>query len=189
MSEAGSENEASSRRIQERVVEMLERDFLAAEMKIALLVCALDSYRYDSVLRPFPAVGLRDDGSKDVQKLTQLCNSMPKLASIILEGQGTYLSSDLNVSMQYSKYNKIWTNSTLGSKMSCVAVCEVLDHPDVKCTQNKNARNGDTNLSGRARAKNSEGGDVPERYYVVTNNELLRVKYLLVYVEKHRPKR
>ena len=73
--------------------------------------------------------------------------------------------------------------------MSCIAVCEVIDHPDVKCTLENKTRNGQTNTGGRARAKNSEGGDVPERYYVVTNNELLRVKYLLVYVEKHKTER
>lgn len=39
----------------------------------------------------------------------------------------------------------------------------------------------------RARVRNSEGGDVPQKYFVVTNNQLLRVKYLLVYSQKqHR---
>ena len=36
----------------------------------------------------------------------------------------------------------------------------------------------------RARAKNSEGGEVPEKYFIVTNNQLLRVKYLLVYSQR-----
>jgi poly[ADP-ribose] polymerase 16 len=69
-----------------------------------------------------------------------------------------------------------------------MAVCEVLDHPDVKCTLENKAGNGQNSQVGRmrARARNSEGGDVPERYYVVTNNQLLRVKYLLVYAEKHK---
>lgn len=72
--------------------------------------------------------------------------------------------------------------------MSCMAVCEVLDHPDVKCTLENKTRNGAERQVGgaRARARNSEGGDVPERYYVVTNNQLLRVKYLMVYAEKHK---
>ena len=30
-------------------------------------------------------------------------------------------------------------------------------------------------------SENSEGGDVPERYFVVTNNQLVRVKYIMVY--------
>uniref|UniRef100_A0ACB8E4R8 Uncharacterized protein n=1 Tax=Sphaerodactylus townsendi TaxID=933632 RepID=A0ACB8E4R8_9SAUR len=39
----------------------------------------------------------------------------------------------------------------------------------------------------RARVKNSEGGDVPQKYFVVTNNHHIRVKYLLVYSQKqHR---
>lgn len=40
----------------------------------------------------------------------------------------------------------------------------------------------------RARIRHSEGGDVPPKYFVVTNNQLLRVKYLLVYSQK-QPKR
>jgi len=36
----------------------------------------------------------------------------------------------------------------------------------------------------RANAGPSEGGDVPEKYYVVQNNEVIRVKYLLVYAHK-----
>lgn len=36
----------------------------------------------------------------------------------------------------------------------------------------------------RSRARNSEGGDVPQKYFIVTNNQLLRVKYLLVYSQK-----
>jgi len=36
----------------------------------------------------------------------------------------------------------------------------------------------------RANAGPSEGGDVPEKYYVVQNNEVIRVKYLLVYGQK-----
>lgn len=35
----------------------------------------------------------------------------------------------------------------------------------------------------RARASESQAGDVPERYYVVENNEMVRIKYLLVYCE------
>jgi poly[ADP-ribose] polymerase 16 len=40
----------------------------------------------------------------------------------------------------------------------------------------------------RARIKHSEGGEIPPKYFVVTNNQLLRVKYLLVYSQK-QPKR
>jgi poly[ADP-ribose] polymerase 16 len=56
----------------ERVINKIEEDMLAAEIKISLFVCALESYRYDSVLRPFPPTGLREDVTKDVQKLVSV---------------------------------------------------------------------------------------------------------------------
>jgi len=33
------------------------------------------------------------------------------------------------------------------------------------------------------------GGDVPEKYYVVQNNEMVRVKYVLVYTDKDSQRR
>ena len=90
--------------------------------------------------------------------------------------------------MMYSNYGQGWRNSAIGDKISCVAVCEILDHPDVKCTVKSKDSNERQNHS-RARARNSEGGDVPERYYVVTNNQVVRVKYVLVYAEKKTPAR
>ena len=96
-----------------------------------------------------------------------------------LFGEGTYLSSDINVSILYSKFGDGWAHSELGKKLSCIAVCEVIDHPDVKrAVEGPNQRL-------RSRADNSEGGDVPERYLVVTNNQLIRVKYILVYPSGH----
>jgi poly[ADP-ribose] polymerase 16 len=92
-----------------------------------------------------------------------------------LFGEGTYLSSDLNVSIPYSKFGEGWKHSLLGDKLSCIAVCEIIDHPDVKrSVQGPGHRS-------RSRAENSEGGDVPERYFVVTNNQLVRIKYIMVY--------
>lgn len=44
------------------------------------------------------------------------------------------------------------------------------------------ADNGEGDSRGRIRG--SLGGDVPEKYYVVQNNEVMRVKYLLVYVSQ-----
>ena len=89
--------------------------------------------------------------------------------------------------MAYSLFGQGWQKSAFGEKLSCIAVCEVLDHPDVKCTikgNSTNERQTQCRARARARARNSEGGDVPERYYVVTNNEVVRVKYVLVYTEK-----
>nr|XP_044620639.1 protein mono-ADP-ribosyltransferase PARP16 isoform X2 [Equus asinus] len=103
-----------------------------------------------------------------------------------LFGEGTYLTSDLSLALIYSPHGHGWQRSLLGPILSCVAVCEVIDHPDVKCqTKKKDSKELDRR---RARIKHSEGGDIPPKYFVVTNNQLLRVKYLLVYSQK-QPKR
>uniref|UniRef100_A0A2K5RJG5 Poly(ADP-ribose) polymerase family member 16 n=1 Tax=Cebus imitator TaxID=2715852 RepID=A0A2K5RJG5_CEBIM len=149
------------------------RDVLAADLRCSLFASALQSYKRDSVLRPFPASYARG-GGKDFEALTSLF------------GEGTYLTSDLSLALIYSPHGHGWQHSLLGPILSCVAVCEVIDHPDVKCqTKKKDSKELDRR---RARIKHSEGGDIPPKYFVVTNNQLLRVKFLLVYSQKP-PKR
>ena len=48
-------------------------------------------------------------------------------------GEGTYLSSELSVSLDYSPYGHGWDKSSMGDKLSCVAVCEIIDDESVKC--------------------------------------------------------
>ncbi|KAK7115825.1 protein mono-ADP-ribosyltransferase PARP16-like [Littorina saxatilis] len=108
-----------------------------------------------------------------------LASHMNKMS---LFGKGTYLSSELAVSMIYSPGGQGWARSQLGSNLGCVAVCQMIDDTSVKCT----VKEGGTSLAEaedtrRSRASESQAGDVPERYYVVENNEMVRVKYLLVY--------
>ncbi|XP_068821141.1 protein mono-ADP-ribosyltransferase PARP16 isoform X3 [Capricornis sumatraensis] len=151
------------------VREAAGRDVLAADLRCSFFASALRSYKRDSVLRPFPASYARHD-CKDFEALTSLF------------GEGTYLTSDLSLALIYSPHGHGWQHSLLGPILSCVAVCEVIDHPDVKCqTKKKDSKEVDRR---RARIKHSEGGEVPPKYFVVTNNQLLRVKYLLVYSQK-----
>ncbi|XP_012614183.2 protein mono-ADP-ribosyltransferase PARP16 isoform X2 [Microcebus murinus] len=245
--------------------EAANRDVLAADLRCSLFASALQSYKRDSVLRPFPASYARRDckdfealladasklpnlkellqssGDKDkraldlfekIQKLTGAPHTpvpapdflfeieyfdpanakfyetkgereliyafhgsrLENFHSIIhnglhchlnktsLFGEGTYLTSDLSLALIYSPHGHGWQRSLLGPILSCVAVCEVIDHPDVKCqTKKKDSKEIDRR---RARIKHSEGGDIPPKYFVVTNNQLLRVKYLLVYSQK-----
>ncbi|XP_057578853.1 protein mono-ADP-ribosyltransferase PARP16 isoform X5 [Hippopotamus amphibius kiboko] len=155
------------------VREAAGRDVLAADLRCSFFASALRSYKRDSVLRPFPASYARHD-CKDFEALTSLF------------GEGTYLTSDLSLALIYSPHGHGWQRSLLGPILSCVAMCEVIDHPDVKCqTKKKDSKEIDRR---RARIKHSEGGDIPPKYFVVTNNQLLRVKYLLVYSQK-QPKR
>lgn len=273
--------------IQTTVIELVKSDFLAADLRWSLFIGALDSYRHDSVLRPYPPGPhlLTADGEKDFSALECVAGRIPNMKMIsegkgssgmqqhewdllkwVLEpniftvksvedkkyhaiqeltgaasyevkpsfifeveyhsaagerfktlseqydvlyayhgsrwdnfhsitnnglhahmskntlyGEGTYLSSDLAVSLPYSPAGRGWTRSLIGSTLSCVAVCAMLDHPDVKC-QVKDAQSHPS--PSRSHAPDSMGGAVPERYYVVTNSEAVQIKYLLIFVDK-----
>ncbi|KAJ4434433.1 hypothetical protein ANN_22995 [Periplaneta americana] len=91
-----------------------------------------------------------------------------------LFGHGIYLSSELSVSLPYSPMGYSWGRSIVGSEMSCVALCEVVNHPDVKCQDKESDRS-------RSIAKDSIGGEVPNKYYVALNSDLVKVRYLLIY--------
>lgn len=45
---------------QETINEVLQRDILSAEFLMALFWSAMNSFRHDSILRPFPAMFLED---------------------------------------------------------------------------------------------------------------------------------
>lgn len=53
-------------------------------------------------------------------------------------GEGTYLSSELSVAIEFSPFGSGWSKSVLGKQLSCVAVCEVVKHPDIKPERNGN---------------------------------------------------
>ncbi|XP_051176079.1 protein mono-ADP-ribosyltransferase PARP16 [Leptopilina boulardi] len=98
-----------------------------------------------------------------------------------LFGNGIYLSSELGVSLPYSPVGYGWGGSLLGSKMSCVALCELINHPGVK--------RGDSAEKGRSVIPDAVGGKVPNKYYVVTNSDLVRIRYLLVYSQEFNSSR
>ena len=47
-------------------------------------------------------------------------------------GPGVYLSSEMNISLSYSPAGFGWGGSHFGSRLSVVALCEMVDHQDVK---------------------------------------------------------
>lgn len=92
----------------------------------------------------------------------------------VIFGSGIYLSNEISVCTNYSPFGETWQNSLIGSKHSIIALCEVInDEENVKCKDENNKR--------RALNGYTYGGEIPEKYFVVTNSELVRVKYLLVY--------
>ncbi|CAF1099314.1 unnamed protein product [Adineta ricciae] len=97
-----------------------------------------------------------------------------------LFGSGTYFSLEPSVSLHYSPFASVWANSLLGKRVSCLLLCEIIDHPDhVKCA----IENGTTSSQDRRIVSDTQAGAVPEKYVVVTSNELVRMKYVLIYSE------
>uniref|UniRef100_A0A336MQ40 Poly [ADP-ribose] polymerase n=1 Tax=Culicoides sonorensis TaxID=179676 RepID=A0A336MQ40_CULSO len=92
------------------------------------------------------------------------------LSKNALFGEGLYLSSELNVSLPYSRNGLGWQNSIIGDSMSCLALCEFVEHPIFS----KHCLNKDT----RKRT------ELPEKYIIVTNNDCVRLRYLIVYANK-----
>ena len=109
-----------------------------------------------------------------------------------LFGEGIYLSTEQSLSLQYSPCGQGWSKSQLGPELSLLAICEVIDHPDVKrkgeyfvckcyfeITMNCISKKGSKGPSTVANMA------IPDKYILVTNNELVRPRYFLVYT---RPK-
>ncbi|CAG9759328.1 unnamed protein product [Ceutorhynchus assimilis] len=91
----------------------------------------------------------------------------------VLFGNGIYLSNEISVCTNYSPFGETWENSSLGQKHSIIALCEIINNEEeVKCKDEKNKK----------RALNQDSyGAIPDKYFVVTNSELVKIKYLLAY--------
>lgn len=84
-----------------------------------------------------------------------------------LYGDGAYLSTAMDVAMNFSGQGTSWPNSHLfGDHYSCLAYCEYVPNP----------------MHIRSDPKK-----IPKSYIVLTNNEIVRVRYVLVFTKA--PKR
>lgn len=88
-----------------------------------------------------------------------------------LFGEGLYLSTEMNVSLPYSRNGTGWNKSILGPTLAAVALCEYIDHPVsvIKCSKEVKKKT-----------------DLPEKYVIVQNNDIVRVRYLVVYATGRR---
>lgn len=94
-----------------------------------------------------------------------LLNSFNKTSAF---GEGTYLSTDLGVCLNWSPLGSLWPRSMLPHSASCVAVCEVIKHPSI---MSRDQTGGVPSLQQK----------VPDGYFIIPNDELLRVKYILFF--------
>lgn len=89
-------------------------------------------------------------------------------------GEGTYLSTELGVCLNWSPSGSFHRGGgPLPQVATCVAMCEVVKHPSVMSRQQVG---GEPNIQGR----------VPEKYFIVSNDEFIRIKYLFVF-EAQKP--
>ncbi|KAJ6643018.1 Protein mono-ADP-ribosyltransferase PARP16 [Pseudolycoriella hygida] len=95
------------------------------------------------------------------------------LCKTALFGNGIYLSSEMHVSLSFSPIGTGWKSSLNGTELSCIALCEFVDHPQhLKChlkDQQPNERKNDQHI--------------PDKYFVITNNDIVRVRYLLIFAK------
>ncbi|XP_073957915.1 poly(ADP-ribose) polymerase 16 [Choristoneura fumiferana] len=102
-------------------------------------------------------------------------------------GNGVYLSSELAVSLPYSHGGFGWGASCIGGHLSCVALCEVIDAPDGinyhrPIVPNEGFSGDSAHEDDKKKVKAEE--HLPTSHYIVTNCDLVRVRYILVYAKQ-----
>lgn len=81
-----------------------------------------------------------------------------------LYGEGSYLSTELSISLNFSQQGLAWTKSRYEENLSCVALCQYI--PDPQFIRHNPKK-------------------IPPSYIVLTNNDAVQVRYLLIFA-KHR---
>lgn len=81
----------------------------------------------------------------------------------------------MQVSMTFAPTGCTWGGSECAREMACMFICEFIEHPThLKCHVSK-----DSIRKTKSR--------VPEKYFVITNNDIIRIRYLLVFGQKPKP--
>ncbi|CAG9581373.1 unnamed protein product [Danaus chrysippus] len=98
---------------------------------------------------------------------------------------GVYLSTELSMSLPHSHGGFGWGASCIGGHLSCIAMCEVIDAPEGINYYKPISNEGDGTYEDD-KNKESDENDLNTRTasYVVTNSELMRMRYLLVYAKQ-----
>ncbi|CAH2238240.1 jg11519 [Pararge aegeria aegeria] len=201
---------------------MLEKDFKAADLKWSLFVAAAFSFGYESCLKPFPPVFMKN-GIKDMDELLSVITDVPALDLVLqqldnlenlsnisdildllfyvlvrlkepslktipqeatnIKGNGVNLSPELCLSIPYSHGGFGWGASCIGGHLSCIAMCEVIDAHEGINYHVKPVTNEGDGVYEQEKMLNAETG-ARTSHFVVTNCDLIRVRYLLVYAKQ-----
>jgi hypothetical protein len=88
-------------------------------------------------------------------------------------GSGIYLSTDLSLSRMFSKIRHGWNACPLGSCLEIVGVYEVVNDPARVFMSRKERNNSD------------EKREIPDKYVLVEDSNLIRLHSILVWKKKH----
>eukprot|EP01018_Ginkgo_biloba_P036000 Gb_24116 [translate_table: standard] len=88
-------------------------------------------------------------------------------------GEGIYLSTDIRVALSFSKSKEGWEHSCLGERLKYLLVCEIARGEKVLHIEKSGQK---------ASSSNSPGGERGS-YIVVQNSDLVKVRYIFVYIE------
>ncbi|KAL4712656.1 hypothetical protein ACJJTC_007953, partial [Scirpophaga incertulas] len=98
-------------------------------------------------------------------------------------GTGIYFSTD--VSLPYSLGGFGWGASCIGGHISCIALCEIIDAPEGINYQRRIYKEGDGTYENEHGTRLKETGiEKKISQYIITNPDLVRLKYLLIYAKQ-----
>ncbi|XP_031769199.2 protein mono-ADP-ribosyltransferase PARP16 isoform X2 [Galleria mellonella] len=102
-----------------------------------------------------------------------------------LLGNGVYLSPELNTSLPFSHGGFGWGASCIGGHLSCVAMCEIIDAPEGINYQKPVSNEGDGIYEDQKNKSIEQGANgTSTTQYIVTNCDLVRLRYLLIYAKQ-----
>lgn len=105
----------------------------------------------------------------------------------------------MHVSMHFSPIGGGWNLSQFGTEMSCLAICEFAEH--VKHVQRHTKGESVPQLNwyffnlllsvltfaDQKSTTHKASKKVPEKYVIITNNEFVRLRYLVVFAKESQP--
>ena len=107
-----------------------------------------------------------------IQNNLQNYSNTKQMTSGALFGDGIYLTTSISLSRSFSKMNKAWNKSKIGTHLSVVGVFEIALHPKfVKCDKVKDKKM-----------------KAPKHYYIVKDNRYIKIKGLLVWKQTKKEK-
>ncbi|XP_053616554.1 protein mono-ADP-ribosyltransferase PARP16 [Plodia interpunctella] len=102
-----------------------------------------------------------------------------------LLGNGVHLLPEVNTTMPFSHGGFGWGASCIGGHLSCIAMCEVIDAPEGINYQKPVSNEGD-GVYDDLKSKHVDNvyDAAALAQYIVTNCDLVRIRYLLVYAKQ-----